>query len=400
MKLEEHTEKMKTTLDYADTSLTELRQECEKVGTTIGAYGSASFSNPKFMYDDSVKNAIVGYSQQLCNTSERLYKSLTEINSAISSIVEEDFSSQIEAGKRQLEQIGDFAHALTRLGENVETEVETIIAQLCGCIDTGTLSKYGKNSRVEDVKKRRGDGGVIEKWYSMLTTEQKRYVDNLSKLEEIGCSEEKILTLKAIAIVLLAEGKDIEFVVGMLGNSMQEGGEVGLFEKHHNTYYFDKVDLLQKQGINYCEDYSNKNIQDVGIKNYRKLFDECKYTNDENYKFGLGCIQWTDQWRSENLLECYEEVCGNNNYPTFEQCCIAEALAMSNELNGIAVPPDWAGYGNVYSKKYEVSKTRNSLADTMMAAEKISVFYIGQDSDEQIAARKEYAKEIYELIMY
>ena len=25
----------------------------------------------------------------------------------------------------------------------METEVETIIAQLCGCIDTGTLSKYG-----------------------------------------------------------------------------------------------------------------------------------------------------------------------------------------------------------------------------------------------------------------
>ena len=99
MKLEEHTEKMKTTLDYADTSMTELRQECEKVGTTIGAYGSASFSKPKFMYDDSVKNAIVGYSQQLCNVSERLYKSLTEINSAISPIVEEDFSSQIEAGK-------------------------------------------------------------------------------------------------------------------------------------------------------------------------------------------------------------------------------------------------------------------------------------------------------------
>ena len=39
----------------------------------------------------------------------------------------------------------------------METEVETIIAQLCGCIDTGTLSKYGKNSRVEDVKKRKKD---------------------------------------------------------------------------------------------------------------------------------------------------------------------------------------------------------------------------------------------------
>ena len=52
-----------------------------------------------FMYDDSVKNAIVGYSQQLCNASERLYKSLTEINIAISPIVEEDFSSQIEAEK-------------------------------------------------------------------------------------------------------------------------------------------------------------------------------------------------------------------------------------------------------------------------------------------------------------
>ena len=178
MKLEEHTEKMKTTLDYADTSLTELRQECEKVGTTIGAYGSASFSKPKFMYDDSVKNAIVGYSQQLCNASERLYKSLTEINSAISSIVEEDFSSQIEAGKRQLEQIGDFAHALTRLGENVETEVETIIAQLCGCIDTGTLSKYGKNSRVEDVKKRRGDAD-IDRWLKATDEVGQAYIANV-----------------------------------------------------------------------------------------------------------------------------------------------------------------------------------------------------------------------------
>ena len=37
--------------------------------------------------------------------------------------------------------------------------MENIITQLCGCIDTGTLSKYGKNSRVEDVKKRRGDDG-------------------------------------------------------------------------------------------------------------------------------------------------------------------------------------------------------------------------------------------------
>ena len=46
----------------------------------------------------------------------------------------------------------------------METEVETIIAQLCGCIDTGTLSKYGKNSRVEDVEKRQN-----KKWSPQKT---------------------------------------------------------------------------------------------------------------------------------------------------------------------------------------------------------------------------------------
>ena len=76
---------------------------------------------------------------------------------------------------------------MTRLGENVETEVETIIAQLCGCIDTGTLSKYGKNSRVEDVKKRRGE----------MTLPNNINFDEVFNLEEM-CNTKMGKKLKAL----------------------------------------------------------------------------------------------------------------------------------------------------------------------------------------------------------
>ena len=71
---------------------------------------------------------------------------------------------------------------MTRLGENVETEVETIIAQLCGCIDTGTLSKYGKNSRVEDVEKRQNK--KYEKYIETIAGLGQWYLMNINTYQD------------------------------------------------------------------------------------------------------------------------------------------------------------------------------------------------------------------------
>ena len=78
---------------------------------------------------------------------------------------------------------------MTRLGENVETEVENIIAQLCGCIDTGTLSKYGKYSKIKDVEKRKDKIEIdTSKWVQKDIDNFNLVSDNLNSLALFACS--------------------------------------------------------------------------------------------------------------------------------------------------------------------------------------------------------------------
>ena len=140
----------------------------------------------------------------------------------------------------------------------METEVETIIAQLCGCIDTGTLSKYGKNSRVEDVENKR-------KKCNKVTCVPGTYKTPLT-------DEEQLNNAKYIYEYLSNEGWTKEAICAFLGNVYEESGL--------NPAVWENMNNEQKG---------------YGIVQFTKYKD--------NYKF----IQWFNDYVVDNGLNEYSE---------------------------------------------------------------------------------------------
>ena len=107
-------------------------------------------------------------------------------------------------------------------------------------------------------------------------------------------------------------------------------------------------------------------------------------------KFGLGTFQWTDHGREVELLECYKEVCGDNNYPTFEQCCHAEVLAILRELDGT--------YGSGYYKRVVTDKLEN-INGVKEACILFCKNYEGQTSVDEQNKRAKTAEIIYRILV-
>lgn len=216
-----------------------------------------------------------------------------------------------------------------------------------------------------------------------------RYVDNL-RYSDLNISEEKRETLCTMAEVLLAEGYAPAFVAGMLGNIMVEGN-IGQFEDStYITHPEKKKEYLQYMDdhYDYANKYSNKSIMEVGISETADVLKQLKEENSIG-KFGLGCVQWT-KGRTENLIECYKIVCGESNYPTFEQCIEAECMLIVQELKG--------DYHSVYDDWCLNLDETNSVESAVQAGIDVYGKYETPDEDTSVQ-RGEAAGKIYEIFV-
>ncbi|QNU67820.1 LysM peptidoglycan-binding domain-containing protein [Ruminiclostridium herbifermentans] len=175
-------------------------------------------------------------------------------------------------------------------------------------------------------------------------------IDRLKNDTSLGLSKEKKESMVYVASLLLNKGYEVEFVAGVLGNIMAEGS-AGKFESSNYKSNPEKEPeylLYMDKNYDYRNVFSGKNISEVGIK---KTYELLKELEKDGYKgkFGLGSIQWTGG-RTMGLIECYIEICGENGYPTKEQCLKAEGLMVVKELEGrySDVYKDWKSqYGNI-----------------------------------------------------
>ena len=218
--------------------------------------------------------------------------------------------------------------------------------------------------------------------------------DIISKLKNdssLGLPKDKKDAMLDIATILLGEGYESAFVSGVLGNVLAEG-VAGHFESSayisHPENEPDYLKYMDKH-YNYRNEFSGKNISEVGIK---KTYDLLKELQKGNYKgkFGLGACQWTGS-RTIDLIKCYIEECGleydahgnikSEYYPKAQECRRAENKMVVKELNGgyYSVYNNWlskyskkddAAYyaGWIVCKEYEKPKADSSDARGKSAA--------------------------------
>lgn len=179
-----------------------------------------------------------------------------------------------------------------------------------------------------------------------------------------------------VAITLLNDGYELAFIAGVLGNITAEGS-AGLLEGYDITTKKIPAD------VDYKNNYAMKNIQNLGIKKVQALQEKCAATNTG---FGLGACQWTFG-RTQTLLDCYKEVCGDNDKPTLEQCIIAESLVVARELEG----------SEKYAYTYWV-KNRNDINDAYNAGRYVCKYYERPKVDSS-AERGNKAADIYKIML-
>lgn len=173
----------------------------------------------------------------------------------------------------------------------------------------------------ENVNPYKGNNSNVQKRLDKL------YFDNTLKV-----SNETKKGMMACATKLLNAGYDANFVAGMLGNMAGEsspGGFESSFYREENLR--NKRDYLWyiDNNFGYAEEFSGKNIMDVGIKKTEELQLKCKESGYQG-KFGLGMVQWTDE-RTNGLLEYYKKY-SKGDKPTLDECIEAETEYMKYEL--------------------------------------------------------------------
>ena len=216
-----------------------------------------------------------------------------------------------------------------------------------------------------------------------------RYLKNLRN-SDLNLLSEKKETIYAMAEILLREGYEPAFVAGILGNISAEG-KVGQFESsNYKTNPEKKPDYMQYMDDHhdYRNKFSGKSISEVGISETQNLIKRIEKDGGEG-KFGLGCVQWTGS-RTEALLACYKDVCGEENYPTREQCIEAEGMFIIQELNG--------NYSEVYEEWCESCNNINSIESAVQAGRDVCKKYESPRTDTS-EKRGEEAGKIYKALM-
>lgn len=231
--------------------------------------------------------------------------------------------------------------------------------------------------------------------YINLSFKERNLIDNIEKLEY---SEMKKMSLRYMGITLLDEGYDIEFTVGTMANCYHES-DVGVFEDMRGDKY--QYWIYMNENFDYNNKFSLKSISEIGIQEYAELLSACEKVSQQdikNAKFGIGTFQWTEHDRVVNLLACYNEVCGENNYPTIEQCCYAEALITVRELDGTYMDNYYKTWVTDEWKKKTVEQTEG-IEGAKNAAKHFCLYFEGLTHTKTHNERAETAGELYRVLV-
>lgn len=207
----------------------------------------------------------------------------------------------------------------------------------------------------------------------------------------IQLSESRQKTFYCMAETLLYAGYEVTFVAGMLGNIMNEGTVGQLESSNYDKHPEMRPEYMayMDQYFSYRQKYSGRSIMEIGIEELDKLVKALEETESIG-KFGLGCIQWTGS-RTQELLQCYLDVCGTDNYPTMEQCMQVESMFILQELSSET-------YSEIYEDWKNASSEYSPEESAEVAGQMICKRYIRPMVDTSVE-RGEDAAEIYEVML-
>lgn len=191
---------------------------------------------------------------------------------------------------------------------------------------------------------------------------------------------ERIYAASMLTRKMILAGYEKEFICGMVGNIVCEGGDFGKFEDMH--FVKETPNAYQKHMNNvhnYDAIYSATTLSEIGIDAFGKLLDsggDCT----EDHKFGIGCVQWTEHERCQSLYDLYVSKYGQSYYPNYRECAEVELEYLIYEIEG--------KYSDIYNKW----KNDQVKDNTYYATEIIMTEYEGINTGD-IERRSEYADD-------
>ena len=140
----------------------------------------------------------------------------------------------------------------------------------------------------------------------------------------------------------------------------------------------------------YRNKYSGRIVINVSLLELNKLLQKLKADNWQKGKFGLGCVQWTGG-RTYNLVQTYNDECGNCDRITLDQATSAEGKMIIKELQGS------------HASTYNTWKNDNSNKNTASAAYSAGYwvckkYEIPADTETKAKQRGNTAIEIYNIM--
>ncbi len=214
----------------------------------------------------------------------------------------------------------------------------------------------------------------------------------VTNLRLSGIGEEKNEAVCLIAEMLFADGKETEFVAGVCGNVLCEGRN-GMFERDWGGSTQKYLPgRMSGDPYKYNSKYGNKHIYEgFSLSEVYKMAKDLYYSynwNTGNYKFGLGCVQWT-HGRTLLIIEYYMEEAGGSDTITKEQCVAAEMRFIDYELNNT----ETAAYEHWIAGDHK-SQYKNEAA---RAGYCVAKYYERCHSD-YYSMRAQRAVEVYEVM--
>ena len=200
-------------------------------------------------------------------------------------------------------------------------------------------------------------------------------------------------TLTIIGNLLFDNEYEVSFVAGVLANIYHEA-DIGRFESSaYDNHPNDKPQYLEymDNDYNYRKKYSNKLITEVSLNDLSEVLEKCKANDWKKGKFGLGCVQWTEE-RTYTLFQLYQQKCNYSDKITIEQATAAEGEMIINELKG-------NDYKYIYNEWKNNNADKNTDLSAYNAAYNICIKY--EQPDDTInrgIVRGNTAKDMYKIM--
>lgn len=272
-----------------------------------------------------------------------------------------------------------------KFGKNTQAAVKAFQKAM---INSGyKLSANGKVGKktLDAIKKELSK--VKDKPVNGLSKTQRKMIENLKNDTTLGLSANKKKAMVYAAERLLAEGYEVEFVAGMLGN-IQNEGEAGKFESSNYKSHPEKEPsylVYMDKNFHYKEKYSGRSISDIGIEEAIALQKKAEASGYKG-KFGFGMGQWTGK-RTSNILAAYQKY-HTSNKPSTEECIKIEVDFMVDELK----KPEYSYIYNNWKKAK--NRTAQSAAETICYE-----YERPKDKETQAKQRGKNATKIYNIMM-